>query len=87
MALFVIVAFFEIFAVLAGQGIDAPVKAFTDTADWTFSQQTPPPPLEYDGHYLCTVAAGGHKRVVKPIRFGRRRGAIIVDRREVSQVP
>ena len=83
MALFVIVAFFEIFAVLAGQGIDAPVKAFTDTADWTFSQQTPPPPLEYDGHYLCTVAAGGHKRVVKPIRFGRRRGAIIVVNRQL----
>ncbi len=83
LALFFIVAAFEIFAILAGQGVDAPVKAFTDTADWTFSQQTPPPPIEYDGHYLCTVAAGGHKKIVKPIRFGRRRGAIIVVNRQL----
>ncbi len=83
MALFLIVAAFEIFAILAGQGADAPIKAFTDTADWTFSKQIPPPPLEYDGHYLCTVAAGGHERVVKPIRLGRRRGAIIVVNRQL----
>ena len=83
LALFVVVALIEIFAVLAGQGLDAPVKAFTDTADWTFSQQIPPPPMEYEGHYLCTVAAGGHKRIVKPLRFGRRRGAIIVVNRQL----
>lgn len=81
--LFFIVALLEIFFVLAGQGLDAPVKVFTDTADWTFSKQIPPPPLEYDGHYLCTVAAGGHERVVKPIRLGRRRGAVIVVNRQL----
>ena len=58
---FFVVAILEIVFVLAGQGIDAPIKTFTDTADWTFSQQVPPPPLDYDGHYLCTVAAGGHR--------------------------
>ena len=83
MMLFVIVALLEIFAVCAGQGLDAPVKAFTDTADWTFSQQIPPPPIEYDGHYLCTVAAGGHEKIVKPLRLGRRRGAIIVVNRQL----
>ena len=81
--LFFVVALLEIFFVLAGQGLDAPVKAFTDTADWTFSQQIPPPPLEYEGHYLCTVAAGGHGKVVKPIRLGRRRGAVIVVNRQL----
>ena len=78
-----IVAIMEIIAVLIGQGLDAPIKAFTDTADWTFSQQIPPPPKEYEGHYLCTVAAGGHRKVVKPIRFGRRRGAVIVVNRQL----
>ncbi len=83
-ALFVIICIFEIIFLLTSQGLDAPVKAFTDTADWTFSKQIPPPPLEYDGHYLCTVAAGGHERIVKPQRLGRRRGAIIVVNRQLS---
>lgn len=83
MCMFFIVAVLEIIFVLTGQGLDAPIKMFTDTADWTFSQQIPPPPLEYDGHYLCTVAAGGHKKIVKPTRLGRRRGAIIVVNRQL----
>ena len=81
--LFVVVAVMEIVFILIGQGPDGPIKAFTDTADWTFSQQTPPPPLDYDGHYLCTVAAGGHKKVVKPLRFGTRRGQRIVVNRQL----
>ncbi len=81
--LFFIIAVFEILFILFGQGLDAPIKAFTDTADWTFSKQIPPPPLEYDGHYLCTVAAGGHKRVVKPLRYGIRRGQKIVVNRQL----
>lgn len=68
---------------LLGQGLDAPIKAFTDTADWTFSKQTPPPPLEYDGHYLCTVAAGGHKKIVKPLRLGTRRNETIIVNRQL----
>ncbi len=83
-ALFAVVCVLEIIFLISGQGLDAPVKAFTDTADWTFSKQIPPPPLEYDGHYLCTVAAGGHKKIVKPQRLGRRRGAIIVVNRQLS---
>ena len=81
--LFFVVAIIEIIFVIAGQGIDAPIKAFTDTADWTFSKQIPPPPIEYDGHYLCTVAAGGHKKVVKPLRFGTRRGETIIVNRQL----
>ena len=81
--LFFIIAVFEILFILFGQGVDAPIKAFTDTAGWTFSKQIPPPPMEYDGHYLCTVAAGGHKRVVKPLRYGRRRGQKIIVNRQL----
>ena len=35
------------------------------------------------GHYLCTVAAGGHKEIVKPIRLGRRGKKYIVVNRQL----
>ena len=69
--------------VILGQGPDGIIKAFTMTADWTFSKQIPPPPIDYNGHYLCTVAAGGHKKIVKPLRFGKRRGETIVVNRQL----
>ena len=81
---FFLIALIEVIFVLLGQGLDAPIKAFTDTADWTFSKQIPPPPLEHEGHYLCTVAAGGHKRVVKRIRLGTRRNSTIIVNRQLS---
>ncbi|MBQ3948631.1 MAG: hypothetical protein II656_08935, partial [Ruminococcus sp.] len=73
----------EILYIINGQGPDGFIKAFTDTADWTFSKQTPPPPKEYEGHYLCTVAAGGHEKVVKPQRYGIRRGQKISVNRQL----
>lgn len=73
----------EILYILLGQGADGFIKAFTMTADWTFSTQIPPPPLEYQGHYLCTVASGGHERVVKPVRYGIRRNQKIVVNRQL----
>jgi len=81
--LFFLAALLEIIFVLTGQGADGPVKAFTETADWNFSQQIPPPPKDYEGHYLCTVAAGGHKKAVKPLRYGKRRGAVIIVNRQL----
>ena len=80
---FFLIAILEIIFILVGQGADAPIKALTDTADWTFSKQIPPPPIDHQGHYLCTVAAGGHKKIVKPLRYGTRRGAIIVVNRQL----
>lgn len=77
-------AVLEIVLILCGQGVDGTVQAFTQTADWTFSQQLPPPPLEYQGHYLCTVAAGGHRKLVRPLRLGHRRGAVIVVNRQLA---
>ena len=74
----------EVAYILMGQGADGFIKVFTDTADWTFSQQQPPPPLEHDGHYLCTVAAGGHKKLVKPLRYGKRGKNIILVNRQLA---
>lgn len=78
-----VVLVFEVMYIIFGQGADGFIKAFTETADWTFSQQTPPPPIDYEGHYLCTVAAGGHRKVVKPLRYGIRRGERIVVNRQL----
>ena len=78
-----IAAVIFIVQILTGQGADAFIKTFTDTADWTFSQQTPPPPEFYEGHYLCTVAAGGHRRLVKPTRYGSRLGEKIIVNRQL----
>lgn len=83
MMIFPIAAVLEILSLIFGQGADGFIKAFTMTADWTFSTQIPPPPLEYDGHYLCTVAAGGHKKIVKPIRFGTRLNHKIIVNRQL----
>lgn len=80
---FPLAAVMEIILILFGQGADGVIKAFTMTADWTFSTQIPPPPLAYEGHYLCTVAAGGHKKVVHPQRYGIRLDEKIVVNRQL----
>ena len=68
---------------LFGQAPDSVIKAFTETAEWNLSTKLPAQSLEYDGHYLCTVAAVGHKKIVKPIRLGRRGGKYIVVNRQL----
>ncbi len=78
-----IIAIVTIVFILAGQGADGAIKAFTETADWTFSTKTPPPPEQYEGHYLCTVAAGGHRKVVKPTRYGVRLNEKIIVNRQL----
>ena len=37
----------------------------------------------FDEHYLCTVAAGGHKKVVKPLRTGKRHGHQVLVNRQL----
>ena len=78
-----VIAVVTIVFILKGEGADGVIKEFTETADWTFSQKTPPPPEYYEGHYLCTVAAGGHRRIVRPTRFGIRRGERIIVNRQL----
>lgn len=66
---------------LFGQKPDAVIKAWTETSDWNLSRKIGPQNLYYDEHYLCTVAAGGHKQIVRPLRLGVRHGhSVIVNR-------
>lgn len=75
-----------IILLLLGQGPIGFIKTFTQTADWTFSKQIPPPPIEYQGHYLCTVSAGGHRRIVRPERYGARLGEVIIVNRQLLRI-
>jgi hypothetical protein len=69
---------------LFGQDSQAIMKVFTDTTTWRFSQQTHPPILTHiGGHYLCTVAACGDPKIVKPLRFGNRGGRKIIVNRQL----
>ena len=69
--------------VLFGQAPDAVIKAWTETSDWNLSLKEAPQNIYYDEHYLCTVAAGGHKKVVKPIRTGVRHGHRVIVNRQL----
>ena len=69
---------------LIGQRPDSMIMAFTETYKQGFSQ------LDYlcdnafcGGHFLCSVAAQGHKQIVKPIRRGRRAGGNIICNRQL----
>lgn len=69
---------------ILGQRPDSAVRAFTDTYRHGLSQ------LDYmcnnvdcGGHYLCSVAAKGHKNVVKPVRLGERNGNLIICNRQL----
>lgn len=68
---------------LFGQEPDSAIRAWTETAEWTMSQKTAPPNLYYDEHYLCTVAAGGHRALVKPLREGERHGHRVLVNRQL----
>ena len=76
-------AFVVLVLMLFGQQPDSMIKAWTNTADWAFSQKIPPQNLIIDEHYLCTVAAGGHEKVVKPQRMGVRHGHPVVVNRQL----
>ena len=69
--------------VLFGQEPDYLIQIWTNTADWTMSKRIPPQNIEMDMHYLCTVAAGGHKKVVKPLRVGIRHGHRVLVNRQL----
>ena len=77
--LFVVIVILLLF----GQQPDSVIKMFTETAEWTLSQKIPPPRLDYTGHYLCTVAACGDEKVVKPLRAGKRNHELIIVNRQL----
>ncbi len=69
--------------VLFGQSPDAVIRAWTETSDWNLSQRMAPQNIYYDEHYLCTVAAGGHRKIVKPLRLGMRHGHEVIVNRQL----
>lgn len=69
--------------VLFGQQPDNFIKAWTETSDWNLSHRLAPQNVTYDEHYLCTVAAGGHASIVKPIRLGERHGHQVIVNRQL----
>jgi len=81
--LFPLLGIIIVILVLFGQAPDSVIQVLTNTADWTFSQKIPPQNIHYDEHYLCTVAAGGHKKIVKPLRLGERHGNQVVVNRQL----
>lgn len=68
---------------LFGQQPDSIILAFTRTSDWILSEEISPPPVAYDMHYLCTVSLRGHRKLVKPLRYGIRRNEKIVVNRQL----
>jgi hypothetical protein len=68
---------------LFGQVPDSTIRAFTQTSDWLLSTKPSPPALESGGHYLCTVSLRGHKKLVKPLRYGIRNGNKIIVNRQL----
>ncbi len=79
--LFPVLIISTLILLLAVQAPHSLVTGFTETTCWRFSQMSHPDYLPHQGHYLCTVAARGDKKLVKPLRIGSRHGqAIIVNR-------
>lgn len=69
---------------LFGQRPDALVRAFTDTYKQGFSQLDDQcNGVVCGGHFLCTIAAKGHRSLVRPIRPGIRAGMPIKCNRQL----
>lgn len=69
---------------LFGQEPTSIIKTFTETSDWTLSTKIAPPNVyTHSNHYLCTVAATGDEKLVKPLRLGERRGGKIIVNRQL----
>ncbi|MPQ45184.1 DUF6688 domain-containing protein, partial [Clostridium tarantellae] len=84
-ALFPVLIIIQLILVLFGQQPDSFIKAFLDTSTYKYSTIIPPDPVSIPrrGHYLCTVSARGHKKIVKPLRNGIRHGNTILVNRQL----
>ncbi len=79
-----VIILLSLFLILFGQEPDSIIKAFTDTYKHGFSE------LDHmcdnvhcGGHFLCSVGANGHRYIVKPIRYGERKGNKIICTRQL----
>jgi hypothetical protein len=69
---------------LIGQKPDSMIRAFTDTYKHGFSQLDHMcENVDCGGHFLCSVAAKGHKEFVKPTRLGIRNERLILCNRQL----
>ncbi len=68
---------------LFGQAPDGIIQAWTQTSQWNLSQKVSPQNIYQDEHYLCTVAAGGHRKIVRPKRMGVRHGHRVIVNRQL----
>lgn len=68
---------------LFGQEPASAIKAFTETSDFRLSTKIAPQNLYRDEHYLCTVAAGGDRKIVRPLRKGVRHGHEVIVNRQL----
>jgi hypothetical protein len=84
-SLFPILVIIQLILVLFGQRPDSFIRVFLETSSFNYSNIPAPKPeiVEGDGHYLCTVSAKGHKKLVKPIRAGIRGGLRIPVNRQL----
>jgi hypothetical protein len=74
----------SLFLMLFGQKPDSFIRAFTDTYKHGFSQLDHLcDNVECGGHFLCSVAANGHKKLVSPKRYGIRGGGKIICNRQL----
>lgn len=83
--LFPLVLIIQLICILFGQTPTSLIDAFLHTSDYNLSSIPSPEPIiiEYDGHYLCTVSVKGHKKLVKPLRYGIRHGHKIMVNRQL----
>ncbi len=67
-----------------GQRVDSIIASFTETYKHGFSQINHLcDNVHCGGHYLCSVAANGNRKWVKPIRWGIRHGGLILCNRQL----
>ena len=71
--------------VIFGQDVESLNRVYSETATWKLSQHLHPPTVDdRHGHYLCTVAAHGTPKIVKPIGIGNRNGNLIIVNRQLQ---
>lgn len=83
--LFPVLVIVQLILVLFGQRPDSFIRVFLETSSFNYSNIPTPEPkiVEGDAHYLCTVSARGHKKLVRPIRAGSRKGLRITVNRQL----
>lgn len=83
--MFPVLIIIQLILVLFGQKPDSFIQVFFETSSYNYSKVIAPDPIVVpgDGHYLCTVSAEGHEKIVKPVRGGIRHGRRVIVNRQL----